>query len=123
MVVKSTPGISMAMPPSLIGLPVAFLPVPSPQTLLVAEAVPDPTAAPGDWLAPVASAANSSAETLPAAIATTAISFLDLIPSLLVVRPPVVAVPYREAPGSSPGVAAASGKVCVRESSGPGQIV
>ena len=42
-VVKSTPGISMSMPPSLIGVPVAFLPVPLPQTDFVADAVPEPT--------------------------------------------------------------------------------
>src|SRR4029079_12927409 len=42
-VVKSTPGISMAIPPSLIGAPFAFLPLPRPQTLFVADAVPEPT--------------------------------------------------------------------------------
>src|SRR6476661_8752511 len=42
-VVKSTPGISMSIPPSLIGAPVAFLPVPLPQTAFVADAVPEPT--------------------------------------------------------------------------------
>src|SRR3954451_22330444 len=33
----------MSIPPSLIGFPVAFLPVPLPQTAFVAEAVPEPT--------------------------------------------------------------------------------
>ena len=45
MVVKSTPGISMSIPPILIGVPVAFLPVPLPQTDFVADAVPEPTGA------------------------------------------------------------------------------
>src|SRR3954453_9329390 len=44
-VVKSTPGMSMSMPPILIGAPVAFLPLPRPQTLFVADAVPEPTLA------------------------------------------------------------------------------
>ena len=35
----------MPIPPSLIGLPVAFLPVPMPQTDFVADAVPEPTGA------------------------------------------------------------------------------
>src|SRR3954471_1120361 len=43
-VVKSTPGISMSMPPSLIGEPVAFLPLPRPQTP-AAPALPAPTPA------------------------------------------------------------------------------
>src|SRR5579862_8416475 len=43
-VVKSTPGISMSMPPSLIGAPVAFLPVPMPQTP-AAPCLPAPTPA------------------------------------------------------------------------------
>ncbi len=54
MVVKSTPGISMSMPPSLIGVPVAFLPVPRPQTDFFADALPDPTGA----CAPVAQPAS-----------------------------------------------------------------
>ena len=33
----------MSIPPSLIGVPVAFLPVPLPQTDFVADAVPEPT--------------------------------------------------------------------------------
>jgi hypothetical protein len=44
-VVKSTPGISMSMPPSLIGRPLAFLPVPRPQTDFVADALPEPMGA------------------------------------------------------------------------------
>ena len=39
-VVKSTPGISMAIPPSLIGAPVAFLPLPRPHLPAAAEPVP-----------------------------------------------------------------------------------
>ena len=37
--------MSMKMPPILIGLPVAFLPVPMPHTLFFADAFPDPTGA------------------------------------------------------------------------------
>src|SRR6476619_986080 len=40
MVVKSTPGISMSMPPSLIGAPVAFLPLPRPHLLVALAPVP-----------------------------------------------------------------------------------
>ena len=43
MVVKSTPGISMLIAPSLMGRPVAFFPVPRPHTDFFAEALPDPT--------------------------------------------------------------------------------
>src|SRR4029078_13120327 len=57
MVVKSTPGRSMSMPPSLIGVPVAFLPVPRPQTDFFADALPDPTGA----CAPVAQPASIKA--------------------------------------------------------------
>ena len=44
-VVKSTPGISMSIPPSLIGEPVAFLPLPRPHTDFDADALPEPTGA------------------------------------------------------------------------------
>src|SRR5206468_7558690 len=79
-VVKSTPGISMSMPPILIGDPVAFLPVPLPQTLFVAEGVPDPTgpAAPDPLAAHAATnrpTRQLTARALP--------SFFDLIPSSL----------------------------------------
>ena len=85
-VVKSTPGMSMSMPPSLIGAPVAFLPVPLPQTDLVADAVPEPTS--GAVVAPVAQAAGRSARTLPAASARPILIFVDLIrfPSILSLR-------------------------------------
>src|SRR5471032_3375735 len=73
-VVKSTPGISMSIPPSLIGLPVAFLPVPRPQTDLVADAVPEPTGP-----APVAHAVIISARRPQAAHATPILIFVDLI--------------------------------------------
>src|SRR5512144_893292 len=75
-VVKSTPGISMSMPPSLIGVPVAFLPVPRPQTDFVADAVPDPT---GAVCAPVAQPATISARTQAPAAATPIIVFVDRI--------------------------------------------
>src|SRR2546421_9759843 len=75
MVVKSTPGISMSIPPSLIGFPVAFLPVPLPQTAFVADAVPEPTGP----AAPLAQAASSSARTLAAMHATPMFVFVDLI--------------------------------------------
>ena len=68
MVVKSTPGISMSIPPSLIGAPVAFLPVPRPQTDFVADALPEPTGvAAADVLAPAAQPASISARTTVAA--------------------------------------------------------
>src|SRR3954447_24987686 len=83
-VVKSTPGMSMPMPPSLIGLPVAFLPVPLPQTDFVADAVPEPTT--GALGAPTAQAASPSATTLLAANARPSLIFVDLIRSLLASR-------------------------------------
>ena len=78
-VVKSTPGMSMAMPPSLIGMPVAFLPVPLPQTLFVADAVPEPTgpAAP----APAVSAVSSNAVAAMVAPTTPILIVFDLIRS------------------------------------------
>src|SRR4051794_21897843 len=82
-VVKSTPGMSMSIPPILIGAPVAFLPVPLPQTDFVAEAWPEPTAA--AVRAPEADAnATVSASTLQAAHATPILTLVDLIvPPLL----------------------------------------
>ena len=79
-VVKSTPGISIPMPPILIGRPVAFLPVPSPHTDFVADALPDPTGAVAE-AAPVANAATSSAST--PVLASAALSFLDRMRTLL----------------------------------------
>src|SRR5438034_7722900 len=76
-VVKSTPGISMSMPPILIGEPVAFLPVPRPQTDFVADAVPEPTGADAAVLAPVAQLATISARPAAAAHATPILIFLD----------------------------------------------
>ena len=73
-VVKSTPGISMSMPPILIGRPVAFLPVPRPQTDFVADALPDPT---GAVCAPAAQPASISAITQALAAATPIIVFID----------------------------------------------
>src|SRR6476469_7356344 len=73
MVVKSTPGISMAMPPILIGRPVAFLPGPRPQTDFVADALPDPTGA----CAPVAQLASMSARTQTLAAAMPTFAFVD----------------------------------------------
>src|SRR5436190_8491144 len=83
-VVKSTPGISMSRPSILIGAPVAFLPVPLPQTDFVADAVPEPTA--GAVGAPTAQAARLSAPTLLAAIARPSLIFVDPIRSLLASR-------------------------------------
>ena len=84
MVVKSTPGISMPIPPILIGLPAAFLPVPAPQMDFVLDALPEPTGAWAcDWLAPVANAASSNATTPLAASATPAVSVFDLMHFLL----------------------------------------
>jgi hypothetical protein len=65
----------------LIGLPVAFLPVPAPQTDFVAEAVPEPTGAVAVAPAPVANAVAST--TRPAAThMTLSLIFVDLIRSL-----------------------------------------
>src|SRR6266436_5258305 len=82
MVVKSIPGTNVKMPPSLIGEPFAFFPLPRPHTLLVAEAWPAPTAAlpaAPDVLAVHATTSRPmrqlTARTLP--------SLLDLIPSSL----------------------------------------
>ena len=71
----------MLSPPILIGAPVAFLPVPMPQTLFVADALPDPTgpAAP-DALAATATASKTMARLAARALP---IRFLDLIPFLL----------------------------------------
>ncbi len=60
----------MAMPPSLMGAPVAFLPVPSPHTLFVAEALPEPTGV--AWLDPAAPVASAVATSATIALATTA---------------------------------------------------
>ena len=74
----------MAMPPSLIGVPVAFLPVPLPQTAFVADAVPEPTtAALAEVPAPMDTAVTSTASRLPTAHATPTLIFVDLISSLL----------------------------------------
>ena len=79
-VVKSTPGISMSMPPSLIGVPVAFFPVPIPQMLCVAEAVPEPTGpAALTWRALPAQAAAAIATMQTAASPARILIFLDLI--------------------------------------------
>ncbi len=86
MVVKSTPGMSMSIPPILIGRPVAFLPVPSPQTDFVADALPDPTGAVA-VLAPVAQPVTISARTQIAA-RTPMIVFVDLMdPSIWSLEP------------------------------------
>src|SRR5438093_1325767 len=80
---KSTPGLCVKMPPRTIGLPVAFLPLPRPQTLFVADAFPAPTFMVGR-LAPVARAAvNANTAARQAAEATPILSLFDLIPSLL----------------------------------------
>src|SRR6478752_6494781 len=73
-VVKSTPGISMSMPPILIGAPEAFLPVPAPQTDFVAVAVPDPTAC-----AETAAVVQTASNTVPAASASPSLIFVDRI--------------------------------------------
>src|SRR5262245_12740346 len=64
-VVKSTPGISMARPPSLIGAPVAFLPFPRPQTPS-APAFPLPGGvASGPAPAPATAMADASSAATP----------------------------------------------------------
>ena len=71
----------MSMPPSLIGVPVAFLPVPLPHTECVADAVPEPTGA--ALPAAPAHAASISAATAQTAHAMPMLIFVDLIRSLL----------------------------------------
>src|SRR5262249_35610406 len=80
-VVKSTPGISMSIPPILIGLPVAFLPLPRPH--FARPAFADPTAAGLVAPAPAASDETSRAAEQPMATAKPIFSFLALIPSPL----------------------------------------
>ncbi len=82
MVEKSTPGMTMSRPPILIGDPVAFFPVPAPHTLLVADAVPEPTGATA-LSAPVANAVSISARRALMAHATPILILVDLIRSLL----------------------------------------
>src|SRR5262245_14992445 len=65
----------MSMPPSLIGAPVAFLPVPLPQTAFAPDAV-EPTGAAG--FAP-ASAVSVNARAPTAAHATPILTLVDLI--------------------------------------------
>jgi len=76
-VVKSTPGMSIPIPPILIGRPVAFFPVPRPQTDFVADAFPEPTGAVA-VSAPVAQPVTISARTQLAA-RTPMIVFVDLM--------------------------------------------
>src|SRR3972149_2535954 len=85
MTVKSVPGCFVAMAPSLMGAPFAFFPVPRPQTLFAADAVPDPTfpAFAGVSRAPRAHVASSSAVAVQPTRATPTPSFFDLIPLLL----------------------------------------
>src|SRR5262245_33166658 len=79
-VVKSTPGMSMLIVPILIGFPVAFFPVPMPQTAFVADGLPDPTGgAVFVWPPPVARAVVTSATTRQAAREIPPTNFLDLI--------------------------------------------
>ena len=78
-VVKSTPGISMSIPPSLIGVPLAFLPVPAPQTDFFADAVPEPT---GPAL-PAHETATVSASRATIVDATPTLNLIDLIRSPL----------------------------------------
>jgi hypothetical protein len=70
-----------------MGAPVAFLPVPAPQTDLVADAVPEPTTcavpAPMDAVEPIAAVVAISARRLTAAAATPILIFVDLIRFLL----------------------------------------
>ena len=76
----------MLIPPSLIGVPVAFLPVPLPQTAVAvaADAAVEPTGAAVSAVpAPMDTAVTSTARRLAAAHATPTLIFVDLISSLL----------------------------------------
>ena len=83
MSVKSVPGCLVAMAPSLIGAPVAFLPFPSPHTAVTADALPDPTLA-GLLLAALASmavainAAGTQARRLPSEASYLLLPFWNL---------------------------------------------
>ena len=68
----------MSMPPSLIGDPVAFLPVPAPQTALVAVAVPEPS---GPALPAHETTISATSAMMPNATPT--LIFIDLIRSPL----------------------------------------
>src|SRR5262245_48212528 len=81
-VVKSTPGISMSIPPILIGAPVAFFPVPRPHFATPAFAAPT-TAGLVARVAPAASDETSRTAEQPMATAKPIFSFLDPIPSPL----------------------------------------
>jgi hypothetical protein len=70
----------MLIAPSLIGVPVAFFPVPIPQTDFFAEALPVPTPPAAERDAPpVVQAVAVNATTAQAANTSPAVSFLDLI--------------------------------------------
>ncbi len=78
-VVKSTPGISMLIVPSLIGFPVAFFPLPRPH--FATFALPAAPTAEGelDWLPPAAHATSTKASTLVAARTMPAFRFVEFI--------------------------------------------
>src|SRR5436190_22653577 len=77
MSVKSVPGCFVAIAPSLIGVPVAFLPLPRPQTLLTAEAFPWPTFSDELELAAVV---NTAAAATATGIANARVALPNLIP-------------------------------------------
>src|SRR6185312_3777027 len=101
-VVKSTPGISMSMPPSLIGAPVAFFPLPRPQTLFFADAVPEPT-----FVAPVAPVASATAVINATGSATAKAILRNFIPP-----PPLSLSCGFPRPGAGPGISQAGQAGC-----------
>src|SRR5262245_56257772 len=78
---KSVPGSNVTRPPTLIGAPVAFFPVPRPQTLLVAVCFPAPIGAAAPPAPPARAVTSAAARPLTASV-TAILSFVELI------RPP-----------------------------------
>src|SRR5262249_2366216 len=80
-----------------------FLPLPRPQTLFVADAVPSPILAAVGWLrAPVANAVNARAASAHPARATSTLAFLTFIPSSLTLALLANETRYLRAPSRVP---------------------
>src|SRR6478752_4179425 len=104
-VVKSTPGISMSMPPSLIGAPLAFLPVPAPHLLAVAPAAAEPTLAVDLEPAAVAAATTTSR-------ATGRMTARAILRSFIPPPPPSFIELWFPRPGAGPGISQAGQAGC-----------
>src|SRR5436853_3191437 len=89
----------MSIPPILIGLPVAFFPVPIPQTLFAADALPAPTLASEPELAAVVTTVVASTA---ARTASTKAALRKLIAPPLFERCPLFDEPLIPSPVSTP---------------------